>query len=608
MANLAAGQRLMSEGSAFPLNSNTYFPILHHHKAPQPITLPRPNSKLPNPNAEAVTFINPTMEPIPVKQLSYKYGIPQVIWTEEEVNRMNTLENLRYAMVGKFSCGWPDIEELQLQISIHCDVKGECKIGLLRHRHILMRFSRQDDFINMMSKSSYYILSKDGYSYMMRPLIYDAKFSVEEETTEAMAWISFLDLKPAFFVKESIFSMASVVGKPLHLDMTTINKTRSSCARVKVQVDLMADLPKFIELEVVNEATKTSRNVCRILHPELRTSELESENNEAIVSNIQKGQPKVPLIRIGRYFKKWLPMNKTTTKQRHDDKKKRRKLLGTRKKGLQYSEVSTSNTIGLETDNGEDDEVTTKEKATQMEEKDQQHRSTKNWKNITNKGNDIQEDTGEGNTIQHIKSTKLNATTTGLEIVLRNENLHLLAVEQDEGRLKKKGDLMLAQQSEHAISSNRYVNTESPEYILDELATLQEPLQIVGSEKILVIESNSTRDVTVTEGVGEVTRKRDLAIAPAISQTCKKSSPSSTLHNLVSHQTTEGDFQAISKNYGVEDIKDSKEENNTSNEDQIMKTAGINAKLSSKGIKGKINVESRPVRINPKKGVKTVSK
>lgn len=95
MANLAAGQRLMSEGSPFSLNSNTYFPILHHHKAPQPITLPSPNSKLPNPNAEdgkeglpetrqyadilktnnAVTVINPTMEPILVKQLSYKDGI-----------------------------------------------------------------------------------------------------------------------------------------------------------------------------------------------------------------------------------------------------------------------------------------------------------------------------------------------------------------------------------------------------------------------------------------------------------------------------------------------------------------------------------------------------
>lgn len=53
--------------------------------------------------------------------------------------------------------------------------------------------------------------------------------------------------------------MASAVGKPLHLDMATINKTRPSCARVKVQVDLLAQLSKFIEVEVVNDETKTYR-------------------------------------------------------------------------------------------------------------------------------------------------------------------------------------------------------------------------------------------------------------------------------------------------------------------------------------------------------------
>lgn len=86
-------------------------------------------------------------------------------------------------MVGKFSNGWPDLDELRIQIPKQCNVKGDCNIGLLRNRHILMRFNLEDYFINMMSKSSYYTLAKDGYSYLMRTLIYDAKFSVEEETT-----------------------------------------------------------------------------------------------------------------------------------------------------------------------------------------------------------------------------------------------------------------------------------------------------------------------------------------------------------------------------------------------------------------------------------------
>lgn len=72
----------------------------------------------------------------------------------------------------------------------------------------------------------------------MRPLIYDANFRVIEETMQALACISFLDLKPTYFVKKSLFSISTVVGKPLQLDTTTINKTRPNFARVKIQVGL----------------------------------------------------------------------------------------------------------------------------------------------------------------------------------------------------------------------------------------------------------------------------------------------------------------------------------------------------------------------------------
>lgn len=68
----------------------------------------------------------------------------------------------------------------------------------------------------------------------MRPFIYDAKFKPDEETMQAMAWVSFPNLLPTFFVKESLFLLASAVGKTIHLDMATINKTRPSYARVKV--------------------------------------------------------------------------------------------------------------------------------------------------------------------------------------------------------------------------------------------------------------------------------------------------------------------------------------------------------------------------------------
>ncbi|KAH0669463.1 hypothetical protein KY285_023625 [Solanum tuberosum] len=75
-------------------------------------------------------------------------------------------------------------------------------------------------------------------------------FDLEKETSRAIAWISFPALPPNFFIKEDVFSLADVVGKPLHVDLAMKNQTRPSCARVKVEVDLLGEFPKRINVGV----------------------------------------------------------------------------------------------------------------------------------------------------------------------------------------------------------------------------------------------------------------------------------------------------------------------------------------------------------------------
>lgn len=122
-----------------------------------------------------------SVEPIPIKKLSYKNEIPVARWTESEGRRMNIIENLQYAVISKFSYGWLELEDLCKQIPKQCGIKGECLIGLLRNRHILMRFELIEEFLNIITKSVYYIKASDGNFYQMRPLIYDSKTKMEEE-------------------------------------------------------------------------------------------------------------------------------------------------------------------------------------------------------------------------------------------------------------------------------------------------------------------------------------------------------------------------------------------------------------------------------------------
>lgn len=97
-----------------------------------------------------------------------------------------------------------------------------------------------EDFMNLTSKCVYYIKDKDGMSYQMRPLIYDSRFKLNEETPLAMVWILFPKLLPSFFVKECLFTLASAVRKALQMDMATINKTMPCCDIIKVLFDLLA--------------------------------------------------------------------------------------------------------------------------------------------------------------------------------------------------------------------------------------------------------------------------------------------------------------------------------------------------------------------------------
>ncbi|WMV09736.1 hypothetical protein MTR67_003121 [Solanum verrucosum] len=185
--------------------------------------------------------------PVSLKPITYLHSEPRVEWDQLEVEQMIVNENLQYAVVGKFSYGWPDIRELRRLIPKQCDLKGECNVGLLTNIYVLIRATLLEDYVNLLSKPVFYITHQNG-SYPMRTLKWDPMFDLEEETSTTIAWISFPSLPPNFFGKETMFSMAPAVGKPLQVDMVTKNQTRPSCARVKVEVDLLGEFPKRISI------------------------------------------------------------------------------------------------------------------------------------------------------------------------------------------------------------------------------------------------------------------------------------------------------------------------------------------------------------------------
>lgn len=105
------------------------------------------------------------VEPILLRRVVVLNGQPIVVCTEEEVERMNVIEELEYVVVGKFAYGWPDLNEIRRILPAQCGIKGECSIGLLRDSHVLTRLTLWRDFVDFSFKGSYYVIDKVGNEY-----------------------------------------------------------------------------------------------------------------------------------------------------------------------------------------------------------------------------------------------------------------------------------------------------------------------------------------------------------------------------------------------------------------------------------------------------------
>ncbi|KAG5605222.1 hypothetical protein H5410_026714 [Solanum commersonii] len=79
--------------------------------------------------------------------------------------------------------------------------------------------------------------------------------------------------------------MTAAVGRPLQVDLTTHNRTRPSCARVKVEVDILGEFPKRINIGMRKKSGKIMEKWVTIkydyvIHPELFPQEENKEEKE----------------------------------------------------------------------------------------------------------------------------------------------------------------------------------------------------------------------------------------------------------------------------------------------------------------------------------------
>jgi len=89
-----------------------------------------------------------------LKPVILLHGEPTVVFAFKDIETFITEENLKYALIAKFSHGRPELPDLRKILPQQLGFKGECNIGLLESRHVLLRFTLKEDYIAIFSKTS----------------------------------------------------------------------------------------------------------------------------------------------------------------------------------------------------------------------------------------------------------------------------------------------------------------------------------------------------------------------------------------------------------------------------------------------------------------------
>ena len=165
-------------------------------------------------------------------------GEPAIMFSLSDLARAAAPFHL--ALVGKFSRGWPAMEEIRKFFNT-LDLKAAFSVGLLDHRHVIIRLNSEHDFHRIWGRHFWYVM---GHS--MRVFKWTPSFHVDKEPSVAPVWFSLPNLPIHLFNKECLFHIVFPLGRPLFMDAATSALSRPSVARVCVEVELTKLMPKRV--------------------------------------------------------------------------------------------------------------------------------------------------------------------------------------------------------------------------------------------------------------------------------------------------------------------------------------------------------------------------
>ncbi|XP_027156871.1 uncharacterized protein LOC113758040 [Coffea eugenioides] len=166
-----------------------------------------------------------------IGHLSTYKGEPSLVISRQDM--MQIAAPYSNALVGRFAIGRPSIELIRKFI-VSLGLRGECPIGLLDSKHILLRPSEEEDYTRLWCRRSWYV-----GKFHMSLSKWTIDFKPGVESSIAPVWVNFPGLPLPFFEKQFLLKLGTLLGRPLKVDEATASLKRPSVARILLEIDVL---------------------------------------------------------------------------------------------------------------------------------------------------------------------------------------------------------------------------------------------------------------------------------------------------------------------------------------------------------------------------------
>ena len=113
---------------------------------------------------------------------------------------------------------------------------------------LIFAFSSELEMLDILGGGPYFVFGRPFILKVM-PEFFDF---TAIDMMHMPIWVRFPNLPLKCWSSICLFKIASMIGKPVHCDSPTASMTRLSDARIFIEVDLLVDLPTFINLVLPN--------------------------------------------------------------------------------------------------------------------------------------------------------------------------------------------------------------------------------------------------------------------------------------------------------------------------------------------------------------------